>query len=246
MRTTLKMRSAALSVLLVSLSGLSPLASANDDPAPRIVVGGEGHATLAPDLALLNLTVMREAGTAKDALAANTAAMQKVLDAMQKLGIAKRDLQTANFDIQPRYSYPQPQAQGGSTQPQLVGYAVRNALTVRVRDIAKLGEILDTAVTLGVNEGGNITFSNDNPSAAIATARASAVQDAMARAKTLADAAHVKLGQVQEISEQNFTPQPMPVARVKMAMAEADGAVPIAAGENSYTVTVTMTLAIAP
>jgi uncharacterized protein YggE len=244
-RTTLSVRYAVLSALLVSLTGITPLAFAGDDPAPRIVVTGEGHTEIAPDIALLNLSVMREATTAREALTANTAAMQKVLDAMQKLGIAKRDLQTSNFDIQPRYSYPQNPAAGGHTQPQLVGYTVRNALAVRVRDISKVGEVLDTSVTLGVNEGGSITFTNDDPSAAIAQARVKAVQDAMARANTLAEAANVKLGQVLEISEQNFAPQPMPVARMKMELASADAAVPIAAGENSYSVTVNMSLAIA-
>jgi uncharacterized protein YggE len=230
---------------VLASTGISQLASAKDDPTPRIVVSGEGHANITPDLALLNLSVVREATTAKDALTANTAAMQKVLDAMQKLGIAKRDLQTSNFDIQPRYSYPQAQGPGANTQPQLVGYTVRNGLAVRVRDLNKLGELLDTSVTLGVNEGGNITFTNDDPSAAISQARVKAVQDAMARAKTLAEAANVKLGQILEISEQKFTPQPVPMARMKSEMVAADAAVPIAVGENSYSVTVTVSLAIA-
>ena len=118
--------------------------------------------------------------------------------------------------------------------------------TVRVRDLARLGEVLDTSVTLGVNEGGSIQFTNDDPSAAIAQARAEATKDAIAKARTLADAAGIKLGKVLEISEQSFNPQPLRMAKMEVAMDSAGGSVPIAAGENSYNVTVNLSVAIAP
>ena len=126
----------------------------------------------------------------------------------------------------------------------IVGYTVRNGLSVRVRDLAKLGGIMDQSVTLGVNEGGNILFTNDDPSGAIEQARTRAVQDAAARAKSLAAAAGVKLGKVLEISEQSYNPEPMPVMRAEMMMAKAADAVPVAAGENSYQVSVNLSYAI--
>lgn len=242
---TSSLRRAAAALFSVCLFGLAQVALANDEPTPRIFVTGEGSVDLAPDMAIVNLSVMREAATARAALTANTEAMRKVLDALAALGIDKRDLQTANFDIQPRYTYP-PQTPTASPQaPKLVGYTVRNALTVRVRDLSKLGEVLDTSVTLGVNEGGSIQFTNNDPSAAITQARVNATKDALDRARTLADAAGVKLGNVLEISEQNFSPRPMMMAKMEMAMDSAGGAVPIAAGENSYKVTVSLSVAIA-
>jgi uncharacterized protein YggE len=231
----------------VCLLSLSQWVLANDEPVPRIVVTGEGNAELAPDMAIVNLSVMREAPTARAALTANTEAMRKVLDALAALGIEERDLQTANFDIQPRYTYPPQPTTGAPQTPRLVGYTVRNALTARVRDLSKLGEVLDTSVTLGVNEGGSIQFTNDDPSAAVTQARVKATKDAMAKARTLADAAGVKLGKVLEISEQNYgPPRPMAIAKMEMAMDSAAGAVPIAAGENSYNVMVNLSVAIAP
>jgi uncharacterized protein YggE len=98
---------------------------------------------------------------------------------------------------------------------------------------------------MGVNEGGNIMFTNDDPSAAIEQARTLAVQDAIARAKTLAAAAGVKLGKVLQISEQSYHPAPMPMMRTEMLMAKADADVPVAAGESSYQVTVNLSYAIA-
>jgi uncharacterized protein YggE len=221
-------------------------ASASDEPQPRVVVSGEGRSDIAPDMAVLNLSVAREAATAREALTANSAAMEKVLAALEGLGIAKRDIQTSNFDIQPRYTYPSRQGNGANEPPKLVGYTVRNALAVRIRDISRVGEVLDKSVTLGVNEGGNIFFTNDDPSAALTAARKQAVQDAMAKAKTLADAAGVKIGRVLEISENSYNARPMPMAKMEMAMDRGVGAsVPIAAGENSYQVTVNMTLELA-
>lgn len=221
------------------------LAHAGDEPVPRITVTGEGSVDIAPDMAVLVLSVNREATTAREALTANSAAMSKVLAAMTALGIEKRDLQTANFDIQPRYTYPNRQGNGAAEAPKLVGYIVRNSLSVRVRDISRVGEVLDTSVTLGVNEGGSILFTNDDPSAAITQARVKAMETALSKARTLADAAGVSLGNVLEISEQNYSPRAQPMmARGMMAMDSAES-VPIAAGENSYKVTVNVSLSIA-
>ena len=121
---------------------------------------------------------------------------------------------------------------------------MRNSLTVRIRDIDAVGAILDKSVSLGVNEGGNIMFTNDDPSTAITQARIRAMKDAMSKAKTLADAAGVKTGKLLEISEQTFNPLPMPMARAEMSLARSADAVPVAAGENTYKVTVNVSYAI--
>ncbi|MCK7495556.1 MAG: SIMPL domain-containing protein [Comamonadaceae bacterium] len=194
---------------------------------------------------MLQLIVTREADTARAALDANSAAMAQVIKALRGEGIAEQDIQTDNFSIQPKYVYPPQKSLGEQQPPQIVGYTVRNGLAVRVRDLGKLGAIMDQSVTLGVNEGGNILFTNDDPSAAIDQARASAVKDAMARAKTLAAAAGVRVGKVLEISEQSYMPAPVPMMRAEMMMAApAADAVPVAAGESSYQVTVSLTYAI--
>jgi uncharacterized protein YggE len=229
---------------LAALASASAWANASE-PSPRILVSGQGSAELAPDMAVLQLIVTREADNARAALDANSAAMAQVIKALRGEGIAERDIQTDNFSIQPKYVYPPQQSQGEHQPPRIVGYTVRNSLAVRVRDLGKLGAIMDQSVTLGVNEGGNILFTNDDPSAAVDQARASAVKDAMARAKTLAAAAGVRLGKVLEISEQSFRPAPAPMMRAEMMMAApAADAVPVAAGESSYEVTVSLTYAI--
>ncbi|MDR6634566.1 uncharacterized protein YggE [Phyllobacterium sp. 1468] len=217
-------------------------ALADETPRPRIVVTGEGQAASAPDMAIVSMVVLQEKPTAREALTANNEAMAKVLDAMKKAGIAERDLQTSGFNIEPRYVYPDNK---DNTQPpeapKIVGYAVSNSLTVRVRDLKKVGDILDQSVTLGVNQGGNLTFTNDKPEAIVEEARKNAVANALAKAKTLTEAAGVGLGKVIEISEQSYSPRPMPMGQAKMMAAAPADSVPIATGENTYNVNVSVT-----
>jgi len=214
-----------------------------DDDMRRIVVTGSGSAEIAPDMALLSLTVNREAKTAREAVTANSSAMAEVIAAMRKLGVAERDLQTAAFSIQPRYTHVPRVAGSHEDTRKFVGYTVRNTLNVRLRELDKVGEALDLSVTLGVNEGGDISFANDDPSAALEQARTRAVKNALAKARTLAAAAQVTLGEVIEIGEQSYSPV-RPMAMMRSAAVAADSEVAIAQGENSYQVTVNMSFAI--
>jgi len=170
--------------------------------------------------------------------------MGEVLTAMKAEGIDARDLQTSGFSIQPRYSRPAPKPSGGHEPRRIIGYTVRNSLTVRVRDISAVGSVLDRSVTLGVNEGGNIRFTNADPSAAIEEARVKAVKQAVAKANTLAAAAGVKTGKLLEISEQSYSPRPMSMASAEMSMGRSGSSVPLASGENTYKVTVNASFAI--
>jgi uncharacterized protein YggE len=243
-----KTRDFALSTLLAA--ALLPLAAAGalaQDVKPReavVMVTGEGHSSVAPDMAIVTLSVVKQSKTARDALDQNSKAMGAVLATLKEAGIADRDLQTAGFSIQPQYNYPN----GNNGQPQppeLVGYQATNSLSVRIRDLSKLGSVIDQAVTLGVNQGGDIQFTNDKPEEALTAARKDAVADAMAKAKTLTDAAGVKLGHVIEISENSIRPSPQPVFRATAMMKDAAApAVPVQGGENTYDVTINVTYAI--
>jgi uncharacterized protein YggE len=160
-----------------------------------------------------------------------------VIEAIKLFGIADRDLQTAGLQIMPRYNYTN--KPDGTQEAELVAYQVTNTLSVRVRDLVKTGEVIDKAVSLGVNQGGNIVFTNDDPSATITEARKRAVAEATAKARTLAEAAGVTLGRILEISDQTFGAQPMPIEA--KAFDRVAASVPIEAGENAYRVQVNMT-----
>ncbi|MET3600535.1 SIMPL domain-containing protein [Martelella mangrovi] len=240
--TNLPVRIAAAGLLFAApFAGQTAFAQSADTPA-TISISAEGDATLVPDMATVSLAVVSQADDTATAMAENSAAMQKVMAALMEDGIAEKDIQTANFSVNPRYR--QVKASDGSTGSEIAGYEVRNALNVKVRDLTKLGAVLDRAVALGVNSGGGIALSNSDPHAAENEARREAVANALAKAETLAEAAGVSLGDVLSISEQSSMPGPVMFARSDMMMAKASGAPPIAAGENTYTITVNMTLAI--
>ncbi|KRE17482.1 hypothetical protein ASE63_13615 [Bosea sp. Root381] len=234
------------SALICAAAALSVPAMAQQgraEPTPRISVTGEGEVSLAPDMAILNLSVLREAETAREAVSVGSAAMKQVLAALKEAGIAERDLQTSGLNIQPRYTQPGPQAKPQA--PKISGYAASNSLTVRIRDLSTVGAILDKTVSLGVNQGGDITFVNDDLKPGLAEARKRAVADALERARTLAEAAGVKLGRILAIEERPTRSGPMPLGKV-MRAAAADSYVPVERGENNYGTSVNVVVEIAP
>lgn len=233
----------AVAAAITALASAPVLAQEARPREPVITVTGEGHSDVAPDMAIVELGAVKDGKTAREALDANNKAMAEVMKALKDAGIAERDLQTSGFTINPQYHFPQNE-NGENKPPVLVGFQVANMLSLRIRDLSKLGAILDQTVTLGVNQTGGIRFTNDKPDSAISEARKRAVEDAIAKAKELTQAAGIGLGRVLEMSETSYRPQPMPMMRSAMAKDFAAEAVPVAAGETSYSVNVTVTFAL--
>lgn len=201
---------------------------------------GEGTVRAKPDMATLQLGVVAEAVTAQDALAENTSRMAEIVAALREDGIESRDLQTSDFSIEPRYSQPQPGREAEPFVPQIIGYAVRNTLTVRIRDLDRTGALLDRAVTLGANTISGPSFTVADPSALQDSARRAAMRDALRKAELYADAANVPLGRILRIDEAGgYAPQPAMMAREMKAQA-FDAAVPIESGELSVTAQVSV------
>lgn len=227
------------------LAGLPGLALAHEAPAEReatITVSGSGEAHATPDTAIVTLSVSKQEKTARESLDANNKAMTTVLDALKAEGIESRDLQTSGFSIQPVYIYPQSN-DGSSKPPELVGYQTINSLTIRLRDIAKAGAVIDKSVTLGINQGGEIRFVNQDTKPLVKAARSEAIKDALEKAKDMTAAAGVSVGRIIDISESAAAPLPVPMMAMAKEAAPARD-VPMAPGENTYNVTVNVTFAI--
>ena len=234
-------RASVLVCLAVALSAGAATAFAAEtaNAARTIVVSGDGEASAKPDQARLSAGVVSQAQTAAAALAANTTAMNRVFAALKAAGIADSKIQTSNFSVQPQYSSFVSRPDNPEAQ-RIVGYQVSNQVGVIVDDLGKLGSTLDALVKSGANQVGGASFTIANPKPLAEKARAQAVADAMAKAKTLAQAAGVNLGPLMSIQEGGIS-RPVPV----FAMARAVSApVPVAEGEETVTVNVTMTYAI--
>lgn len=210
-------------------------------PAPATLsLTGEGTVRAKPDMATLQLGVVAEATTARDALSENTSRMAEIVAALREDGIESRDLQTSDFSIQPRYSQPAPGREAEPFVPEIVGYAVRNTLTVRIRDLEQTGALLDKAVTLGANDISGPNFTVADPSTLQDSARKAAMRDALRKADLYAEAAGVTLARILRIDEAGgYAPQPMAMAR-EMKAQSFDASVPIESGELSMTAQVSM------
>ncbi|MBS0472756.1 MAG: SIMPL domain-containing protein [Proteobacteria bacterium] len=216
------------------VAALAPFA-AQADPGPRaITVSGEGTAAGAPDRAILSAGVTTLAPTAAQALAANARKMTGVFNALKKLGVPDRLIQTSNFSVQPQYANT-----SGNEQARITGYLVSNQVDVTLDDVKKLGPALDALVAAGSNQINSVGFEIKDTDTLEAKAREAAIADARNRAETYVRAAGASLGAVQSIAETG-SGAPMPVFRAK-AMFANDAATPTAAGELTVTANVSVT-----
>lgn len=197
-----------------------------------ITVSATGYAYAEPDRATVSTGVAAEADTAAAALSANTELMQKVVDGLKESGIDAKDIQTSNFNVEPRYTNPR-----DGTPPVINGYRVSNQVTVLVRDLKGLGGLLDRLVTLGANQIGGLSFEVSKAETLKDEARKEAVANARRRAELLATAAGAEVGEVVTISEEMSYGGSRPVA-MRAAKAES---VPIEAGTETLEARVTVT-----
>lgn len=227
------MRGMRLALLAGIMAGQMAGAALAQAPG-KITVTGTGEVAAVPDMATIILGVQVRGDTAAAALAANSERLAAVLARLKATGIADRDLQTSGLGLGPQLDYSR-----DGQPPRVVGYEATNMLTVRVRDLARLGAVLDQAVADGANTLNGLSFGLAEPQAALDKARVAAVQDARRKADMMAQAAGVSLGAVLEMSESTGG-GPQPYFRgAPMAMEAA--AVPVQGGEVSLSVQVSIT-----
>ena len=197
-------------------------------------VSAEGRTTRVPDVATIRAGVVSQAATAAAALSDNAQRMNRVLAALKKAGVAPRDIATASVGLSPQYRYAENQP------PVITGYQATNSVSVRFRDVAKSGVILDALVGEGANQIDGPNLAIDHPDAALDEARADAVKRARARAELYARAAGMRVTRIVSITENGENAgspnPPMLMARASMAKDSTQ----IVAGEKDVTVNVSV------
>ena len=234
------MKHAWLAALIGAVSLASP-ATAQPSPAQaiagtRLDITATGEATRAPDIATISAGVITRAATARAALEQNAARMDRVRAALKRAGIADRDIQTSNISLNPEYHYVQDQP------PKLTGYTASNQVSVRFRDIAKSGDILDALVAEGANSINGPSLTIDKPEEALDEARTKALGIGRARAEIYARALGMRVVRLVSVSESGGSypvPPPMPV--MMEARAQGNYATKIDPGEQKVSVTLGMT-----
>ena len=200
----------------------------------RLEISATGEVQRTPDLATIGAGVVKQASNAGTAMADNARAMTATIAALKRAGVVERDIQTASLSLQPQYRY------GDNQPPVLTGYQASNRVTVRLRDLAKAGGVIDALVAAGANQIDGPTLSIDKPEPALDDARTAALASARARAELYARAAGLHVRRIVSISETGDGARP-PVMPMMMKMARAQGDTPIAAGESTLSVSLQVT-----
>jgi uncharacterized protein YggE len=246
--TSFAARIASAALIPAALGGALALASAPamaqsaPDAAFRATtfsLAASGETNVAPDMATITLGVQTDDMTAAGALKANGAKMNQVMAALRKAGIADRDIQTSNLNVNPQYVYEQNQP------PKFNGYQVTNQVTVTVRDLSKLGQAVDATVGAGANTVGGISFGLQNPQVAEDAARMDAVKALQAKADLYARATGYKIVRLVNLGEGGgYAPAP-PMPVFAMAKREMADSTQIAGGELKVRIDVTATYEVA-
>ena len=220
-------------VLAVLVAGATRAGGApSAAPQHSIVVAGLGTVSARPDRAQLSFGVSSDAKSASAALRANGAEMTKVIAALKAQGIAAADLRTDLVSLSPRYS------QNGET---VVGYTVTNSVSATVRNLAKIGAIIDAAVGAGANQVSGPNLVRSSATALYRVALRAAIADARGKARTIAAASGLHIRRITDVSEGSAAPSPMPLT----AKASADASTPVETGSSLVEATVTVTFAVA-
>ena len=224
-----------LAALLAAFALSAPVAAqaqaapALPPDATLLSVSAQAEARRAPDIATVSAGVVTQAADGNTAMRQNAEQMNRVLAAVKAAGVAGKDIQTSGINLHPQYHYEENQP------PRITGYQASNTVSLKLRDVAKMGQVLDALVASGANQVNGPSFGIDNPEPLYDQARIEALQRARARAETYAKALDLRVRRIVSISEGGGAiPGPMP--RMAMMKAEAYDSTPVAPGESSVSV----------
>lgn len=231
-----------LAIALVALAAIPSVASAQTLTGPvqtiagtRLDIVARGEVLRVPDVAVIAAGVVTQARDAKSALAGNAARMARVLTALRGAGVAERDISTSQIALSPQYRYVQ------NVAPAITGYQANNTVSIRFRDVAKSGAILDALVAEGANQIDGPNLRIDKPEAALDEARTAAIGTARTRAEIYARAAGLAVKRIVSISESgDFGGGPQP-PMMAMQRESAQAKSEIVPGEQAVGVTVSVT-----
>lgn len=194
-------------------------------------VSAQAEASRAPDVATVSAGVVTQAADGNTALRQNAEQMTRVVAAIKAAGVADKDIQTSGISLNPQYRYVENEA------PKITGYQASNNVNLKIRDIAKLGKVLDALAAVGANQINGPSFEIDQPEPVYDEARLAALKKAQARAETYAKALGLKVRRIVSISEGgNGFHSPMPMMAMRAQAMDAKESTPVSPGETTLSV----------
>lgn len=237
-------------ILMVGLLAATALAAGAQaavppPPPPRtLAVTGTAEMMVPPNVGLAVVAIQTQADTVGRAVEQNNATATRIMQAIRGLNITGMTLRTLGFDVQPVYEQPVPNRPPSTRPPRIVGYQVTNRLETRLVDendtrlSANIGRVLDAALTAGANRVDQVSFTLQNPQAALREALAAATREARETAVAMAAAAGVQLGPLMTLSATPYFQPPMPMLARAADAEGVGGGVPISAGPLTVRATV--------
>lgn len=225
---------AATLALILAGSSLAAAAPADPSDAPQrtVSVNGSAQTALEPDIAYIEVGIYSQKPTVAQAQEDNNTLMQKVMTALKAQGVdTDKDVQTVNYSIYPNY---------GVDNKTVVDFRINNSVRAKVRDLDKLGQLLDAVGTAGANLISGLSFDVEDKEAAYNQAVVNAIADAKARAEALAKSADAKLGSVVSVSESGGYYPPGPIFYGRGTW-DAAGSVPVSQGTLQVSANVSVT-----
>lgn len=210
--------------------------------ARTISVTGEGKITIKPDIAVVSLSVVTQGPTVKQVTTDGNTRMTKVIDSIKALGVDAKDIRSSQYNLYANSTWDPKQA------PTINGYTLTQEVTIKVRKLDNVENILQAGINSGANQVGQLQFQLDNPEMARAEARDLAFEQAKQKARDMAASAGVNLGRVVTFSESDgYTPPMYPMANFARGEVAMDAAVPapsIQPGSQDTMMNVTVTYEI--
>jgi uncharacterized protein YggE len=198
---------------------------------------------MVPDQVIVQLGVTHQSATAQRAQEGANSTIERVLRALGNLDINPEQIQTSRIHLQPVYDTAR--SARDRQDPRLVGYRANYSLSVRSNEIGEISQIVDASLQAGANQLSGIHFGLQDEGPARREALQKAVEDAKAKATTLAQAAGTQLIRIQEIREGSVAVRPVVMSRSAMMTSEAVGTpTPIMPGQVSVSAAVTIRYAI--
>ncbi|HUD18886.1 MAG TPA: SIMPL domain-containing protein [Patescibacteria group bacterium] len=213
------------------------LTSVVTNKTDSFTVTGEGKATAVPDVAIVGVGVQGQGNTVKQVQQDLNSKMNKITDAVKKVGIDAADIQTSNYSIAPTYDYQ-------ASTPRITGYQASSDLTIKVRNMDNANQVVDSATANGANQVGGITFDVSDKTKVENDARQVAVAQAKKKAADAAKAGGFTLGRVIDYSEnEGGQPRPVPMlAKADMAAGSTAVTAPTQIEPGSSEITIDVSL----
>lgn len=199
-------------------------------------VDGKAEVTAIPDTAQISLGVTQKATTVQQAQTQVNTIINKITTDIKNLGVGDKDIKTTNYSVNPEYDY-------STAKQTLTDYSVNANLQINVKPIDKANQAVDLATRDGANQVGGIQFTvNDTEQKQLENqARNQAIQDAKDKAKSISQAAGLRLGRIVDVKESpQYNPRPIPYLAAEKTSDTTTPPTQLNPGENQITSTVTL------